>query len=276
MMKLILLALSLVIVSSCNDSGGGSSDNPVCNSGVVGESCSLNPESDTTEFKITGSLPEAYEKNVPVEGPFAFFLGDDVEEFSIVHNSMLPGQDNTLKLINSLTEEEVLVDVQVNGNEILITPSVPLEGSTEYTFELTDDVQSSNGEKLTGGHKIFVETETTNGSSVAGETVLSWTAQHEKNKPVTHFVLYYGADSANKMNSSGEEQIDPSFDWDQERIIRPKELNPELEGQRAYHAEFNNNDLPGVIPGTYNYFSMRACNEYGCSPYSKQVDKYFD
>lgn len=262
-------------MSGCPSGGGDDSSNPVC--GANAQSCPAGGGSeDSKEFSITGSVPENLEKNIPVEGPYGIFLGEEIADYSVVHNSALPGQGNTVILKNTLSGEEMLIDVQVQGNELLINPSLPLEGSTEYSIELTSGIESVNGENLEGGHKIYFETQTTQGSSVAGETVVSWTAEHETSRPISHFILYYGSEDAEVQDSTGEKRIDPSHDWENERVIRPEGLGPEVEGQRSYHVEFNNNDLPGLIPGTYNYFSMKACNGDACSPHSNQAEKYMD
>lgn len=277
LIQILGLFAGLLLMTGCPSGGdeNSSSSNPVC--GANAQSCPGRGGTDhRTQFSVTGSVPENLEKNIPVEGPYGVFLGEEIADYSVLHNSALPGQENTVILRNTLSGEEMLIDVQVQGNELLIHPTLPLEGSTEYSLEMTPGLESINGESLETAHKIYFETQTTQGSSIAGETVVSWSAEHEKNRPIDHFILYYGTEDAQTVNTSGEKKVSPEHNWANKRVIRPKSLDPELEGQRAYHVEFNNHDLPGLIPGTYNYFSMKACNGDACSDFSNQAEKYLD
>lgn len=273
-LKFLSFAVLSVFLSSCVDGGGdsGGSSSNFCETGQVsGGSCPSGGNRDTSNGPILVSSNinsgDTVDQNIEINLNFS----EAIASYSVVHNSSLPGQSNSLSLKDSQSGEEIGVDVYLDGTQMRIRPYVPLEGGRVYHLSLSDEIVDINGQTLEDGAFIAFDTKNNLNYGTSGETVLSWTQEHEERAPVSHYVLSYGA-----YSSIISDNQDFNFEWPHQKILRPSGLDDAPVGMRSYHVTIDNEDLPGTISGVYNYFVMQACNENYCSRFSNEANKYLD
>lgn len=277
-LKNIVFLIFCLLLYSCDDSGGGSGSSSssgsstFCETGqVVGGQCqSRDDVGGSTGLSLLSSNVSSGQ-TVDQDIIFSFTFSEPLADYSVISNSALPGQSNTVILKDSQSGEEIGLIVHVDGPHVTISPFVPLDGGRVYHLTFKKDIEDINGEKLE--EDIFISFGTNNSIDygVAGDTVVSWEMVHNPSAPVSHFILLYGS-----FSSVASGQQDMNFEWPHQKILKPSGLRDDLEGTRSYHSRMDNSELPGIIPGIENYFVMQACNAHGCSPYSEEVSKYFD
>lgn len=262
-MKILSILILVFVVTACKKEGGGttSSNNGGLCSLSGGTNCPTPNPTQETAFSVSYVDPENGATGVGADEVISIQMNRAINVSSLIYNSGTPAMDNIV--LRSDTGEEVNVTVNVQGDLLQVKPMFSLSPAKRYTFTMKTSVTDTNAKNLDREVSTTFTTAGQPGSNPGTNPMLSWSNEDNvsRNINVDRFEIHYGQSS---RNNAGEEFLyqrvsEVPVSSAQHDPVTGKftyELRDPLEKNRMY------------------YYSLKACNSGGCSPYSGEVYKY--
>lgn len=262
-MRIVVILIFLVAFTGCKKEGGGSSTESgggLCSLNG-GTNCPTPNPTPETPFSVSYVDPENGATGVGADETISVQFNRGVNISSLIYNSGTPAMDN-ISLISD-SGEEVNVTVNVQGDLLQVKPMFSLTPGRRYTFTMKTSVTDGNAKNLDRVVTSTFMTAGQPGSNPGTNPMLSWSNEENVNRNINvdRFEVHYGQRA---RNSEGEEFL---YDRVSEVPVSSAQHDPAT-GRYTYELRdrLENNRM--------YYYSLKACNSGGCSPYSGEVYKY--
>lgn len=261
-MKLVVVFLLVIAFSACKKEGGSTNNE-------TGGLCSLNGGTNCptpnptpeTPFSASYVDPENGATGIGADEVISIQMNRAINVSSLIYNSGTPAMDNIV--LRSDTGEEVNVTVNVQGDLLQVKPMFSLSPARRYTFTMKTSVTDTNAKNLDREVTTTFMTAGQPGSNPGTNPMLSWSNEENVNRNINvdRFEVHYGQTA---RQSSGEEFL---YQRVSEVPVNSAQKDP-VTGRYTYELRepLENNRM--------YYYSLKACNSSGCSPYSGEVYKY--